>query len=95
MISKLFVLGDLQQVYEMILNKKLLDPAFRRIIADKVEKTEFVKGGARHRPLALFGYKKILNRLVYFFASSWRWSIETVVFIASGKGLIVPGIFTR
>ena len=58
MMPELFALGDLQQVYEVILNKKLLDPAFRRIIADKVEKTEFVKTGAGHRPSVLFRYKK-------------------------------------
>ncbi len=58
MMPELFALGDLQQVYEVILNKKLLDPAFRRIIADKVEKTEFVQTGAGHRPSALFRYKK-------------------------------------
>ena len=58
MMPPLFALGDLQQVYEVILNKKLLDPAFRRIIADKVEKTEFVQTGAGHRPSALFRYKK-------------------------------------
>lgn len=58
MMPELFALGDLQQVYEVILNKKLLDPAFRRIIADKVEKTEFVKTGGGHRPSALFRYKK-------------------------------------
>lgn len=58
MMPKYFALGDLQQVYEVILNKKLLDPAFRRIIADKVEKTEFTKTGAGHRPSALFKYKE-------------------------------------
>ena len=58
MMPEYFALGDLQQVYEVILNKKLLDPAFRRIIADKVEKTEFVKTGGGHRPSALFKYKK-------------------------------------
>lgn len=58
MMPELFALGDLQQVYEVILNKKLLDPAFRRIIANKVEKTEYVKTGAGHRPSALFRYKK-------------------------------------
>ena len=58
MMPELFALGDLQQVYEVILNKKLLDPAFRRIIANKVEKTEFVQTGAGHRPSALFRYKK-------------------------------------
>ncbi len=58
MMPEYFALGDLQQVYEVILNKKLLDPAFRRIIADKVEKTDKIKTGAGHRPSALFRYKK-------------------------------------
>lgn len=52
-----FTLGDLQQVYEVILNKKLLDPAFRRIIANKVEKTTKVKKGEGHRPSILYKYK--------------------------------------
>lgn len=57
MMPEYFALGDLQKVYEVILNKKLLDPAFRRIIANKVEKTEYVQTGAGHRPSALFKYK--------------------------------------
>ena len=57
MMPEYFALGDLQQVYEVILNKKLLDPAFRRIIADKVEKTTYVKTGEGHRPSALYKYK--------------------------------------
>lgn len=58
MMPEYFTLGELQQIYEVILGKKLLDPAFRRIIADKVEKTEKVKSGGGHRPSALFRYKK-------------------------------------
>lgn len=58
MMPEYFTLGELQQVYEVILNKKLLDPAFRRIIADKVEKTKKMKTGEGHRPSALFRYKK-------------------------------------
>ena len=57
MMPEYFTLGELQQVYEVILGKKLLDPAFRRIIADKVEKTNKVKQGGGHRPSALFRYK--------------------------------------
>ena len=57
MMPELFTLGELQQVYEVILNKKLLDPAFRRIIADKVEKTNKMKTGGGHRPSYLFKYK--------------------------------------
>ena len=57
MMPEYFSLGELQQVYEVILGKKLLDPAFRRIIADKVEKTDKVKTGGGHRPSVLFKYK--------------------------------------
>lgn len=58
MMPKYFTLGELQQVYEVILNKKLLDPAFRRIIANKVEKTEKLKTGGGHRPSYYYKYKK-------------------------------------
>lgn len=57
MMPDYFTLGELQQVYEVILNKKLLDPAFRRIIANKVVKTKKMKTGEGHRPSALFKYK--------------------------------------
>ena len=58
MMPEYFTLGELQQVYETILGKKLLDPAFRRIIADKVEKTDKMQTGGGHRPSYLFKYKK-------------------------------------
>lgn len=58
MMPEYFTLGELQQVYEIILNKKLLDPAFRRIISNKVEKTDKLKTGGGHRPSALFKYKR-------------------------------------
>lgn len=57
MMPEYFTLGELQQVYEVILDKKLLDPAFRRIIAKKTEKTTKVRTGEGHRPSALFKYK--------------------------------------
>lgn len=57
MMPEYFTLGELQQVYEVILNKKLLDPAFRRIIKNKVEKTNQMKTGEGHRPSVLFKYK--------------------------------------
>ena len=56
MMPTYFTLGELQQVYEVILGKKLLDPAFRRIIANKVEKTDKMKTGGGHRPSVLFKY---------------------------------------
>lgn len=58
MMPELFTLGDLQQVYEVILNKKILAPDFRRMILKKVEKTDQVRTGKGHRPSALYKYKK-------------------------------------
>lgn len=57
MMPKYFTLSELQQVYEIILNKKLLTPDFRRIISNKVEKTDQVKKGKGHRPSVLYRYK--------------------------------------
>lgn len=56
MMPKYFTLGELQQVYEVILGKKLLAPAFRRIIAGKVIKTDKMQTGGGHRPSVLFEY---------------------------------------
>lgn len=56
MMPRYFTLGELQQVYEVILGKKLLAPAFRRIIADKVRKTDKMQTGGGHRPSQLFEY---------------------------------------
>ena len=58
MMPEYFTLGELQQVYEVILNKKLLDPAFRRVIKDKVVKTNKMRTGEGHRPSVLFKYRK-------------------------------------
>ena len=56
MMPEYFTLGELQQVYEVILGKKLLDSAFRRIIAKKTVKTDKVRTGGGHRPSVLFKY---------------------------------------
>ena len=56
MMPRYFTLGELQQVYEVILGKKLLAPAYRRIIAGKVRKTDKMKTGGGHRPSQLFEY---------------------------------------
>ena len=56
MMPEYFTLGELQKVYEVILGKKLLDPAFRRIIKNKVIKTDKIKTGEGHRPSYLFKY---------------------------------------
>lgn len=56
MMPEYFTLGELQKVYELILGRKLLDPAFRRIIADKVVPTDEYKTGEGHRPSRLFKY---------------------------------------
>lgn len=61
MMPKYFTLGELQRVYEVILGKKLLDPAFRRIIKNKVIKTEKIKSDGGHRPSYLYMYNEKNN----------------------------------
>ena len=57
MMSDKFTIGELKQVYELILNKKLINSAFRRVIAPKIEPTnEIIKNGG-HRPPQYFRYK--------------------------------------
>lgn len=58
MMGDKFTLKELQQVYEAIENKQLLDAAFRRIIADKVEETDEYLKGVGCRPSKLFKYKE-------------------------------------
>ncbi len=56
LVSEYFTLSELQQVYEIILNKKLLDPAFRRMIANKVIKTDKIRKDGGHRPSVLYKF---------------------------------------
>lgn len=56
LMPDLFTLSELQQVYEIILGKQLLAPAFRRKIVPMVtETTEFTRD-AGHRPAKLFRF---------------------------------------
>lgn len=57
MMPKRFTLKELQLVYEAILDKKLLDPVFRRNINDKVIKTDEIRVCGGHRPASLYEYK--------------------------------------
>ena len=53
-----FTIGELKQVYEIILGKKLINSAFRRVIAKRVEEVdEQIKTGG-HRPSQKFTYKE-------------------------------------
>ena len=58
MMPEYFTLGELQDVYEVVLGEKILAPAFRRIIASKVERTDKMLTGKGHRPSVLFKYKE-------------------------------------
>ena len=58
MMGDYFTLKELQQVYEAIGNKPLLDAAFRRIIADKVEATDEMLKGIGCRPSKIYKYKE-------------------------------------
>lgn len=55
-----FTISQLQEVYELILGKKLLAAAFRRTISDKLEDTGKLTANAGHRPSRIFRYKQPL-----------------------------------
>ena len=61
MMGNKFTLKELQNVYETIENKPLLDAAFRRIIADKVEETDEFLTGVGCRPSKIYRYKEKKN----------------------------------
>ena len=52
-----FTLTQLQQVYEVILGKRLLKAAFRRKAASLVEETDSYTGNEGHRPSRLYRKK--------------------------------------
>ncbi len=56
LMPDLFTLSELQQVYEVILDKELLAAAFRRKIADMVIETNQFTKDAGHRPSKLYRY---------------------------------------
>ena len=54
LMPKLFTLTELQQVYEVILDKELLKAAFRRKVVDLVSETDHYTENAGHRPSRLY-----------------------------------------
>ena len=57
LMPKLFTIGELKQVYEIILGKPLINSAFRRVIASKIEPVEEIIKTGGHRPSQKFTYK--------------------------------------
>jgi ADP-ribose pyrophosphatase YjhB (NUDIX family) len=56
LVNNEFTLTELQKVYEIILGKKLLAPAFRRKIKNKVIETDKYTKDAGHRPSRLYRF---------------------------------------
>ncbi|TYA12239.1 NUDIX hydrolase [Paenibacillus faecis] len=54
LMPQLFTLTELQQVYEVILDRELLKAAFRRKVADLVTETDHYTENAGHRPSRLY-----------------------------------------
>lgn len=54
LMPKLFTLTELQQVYEVVMDKELLKAAFRRKVADLVAETDQYTENAGHRPSRLY-----------------------------------------
>lgn len=57
MMPEEFTISELQEVYEIVLGEKLLAPAFRRVIAKKIEDTGKMTNSAGHRPSRIFRQK--------------------------------------
>lgn len=57
LMPKLFTLTELQQVYEVIMDKELLKAAFRRKVADLVAETDHYTENVGHRPSRLYRRK--------------------------------------
>lgn len=62
LMPELFTLTELQQVYEIILDKELLAAAFRRKIADMVIETNQSTKNAGHRPSKLYKFNPMWSR---------------------------------
>lgn len=54
LMPEYFTLTDLQKVFEIILDKELLKPNFRRKISEYVEETDMTMMNGGHRPSKLF-----------------------------------------
>lgn len=54
MMPEKFTISQLREIYETILEKKLLPAAFRRTIADKITPTDELTQNAGHRPSMLY-----------------------------------------
>lgn len=57
LMPKFFTLTELQQVYEVVMDKELLKAAFRRKVADLVTETDLYTENAGHRPSRLYRRK--------------------------------------
>lgn len=57
LLPKLFTLTELQQVYEILLGRKLIKSNFRRWVSKIVEETDKTKKEGAHRPSRLFKLK--------------------------------------
>ena len=56
LMPSLFTIGELKQVYELLLGKKLINSAFRRKISDKIKVTNKAIKTGGHRPSFLCKY---------------------------------------
>ena len=58
LMSQLFTIGELKQVYELLLGKTLVNSAFRRWINDRIEFSGQYTSTGGHRPSELCKYKE-------------------------------------
>ena len=56
LMPKAFTVGELKQVYEIILGRPLINSAFRRVIGPKIKRSEIQIRTGGHRPSNLYEY---------------------------------------
>lgn len=61
LMPELFTIGELKQVYEILLGKQLVNSAFRRTIAEKIIVTDQQISTGGHRPSYLYKYNESDN----------------------------------
>ena len=58
LLPECFTLTELQQVYELLLGRKLTKQNFRRWVTPMVTKTEMVRSNRAYRPSSLYKLNK-------------------------------------
>ena len=63
-LPEYFTIGSLEQIYGNILKEKVVNSAFRRVFAEKLEISDKMVKTGGHRPSYLYRYKELKNKVI-------------------------------